>query len=248
MALRVGSFLPFQTTYYLNRHSFIEQELKRQRIGFRKNDNAFLAVDNVRALQAAADRLSPALIRQRLDYWTLIVGPKFSPRERKLGHLSRFYAVAQIEYCRNLCRLFYASKMEQCLIQNQQLYATLPRRGYCSAQLFAEEVVCGGLSQPKEVETYYRPRTQQSGLKLRIGELGCHIQRFLQRLVGRLIACCGSVGVPEGSEKTRPVSANICLKVGEPATSYLDCFLAATSPGKGIGQVGKSFSRSLRLV
>jgi hypothetical protein len=29
------------------------------------------------------------------------VGPKFSARERKLGHLSRFYAIAQIEYCRN---------------------------------------------------------------------------------------------------------------------------------------------------
>src|SRR5215469_11914046 len=90
-----------QTTYYLNGHNFIEQELNRKKIAFRKNDNAFLAVDDVRALQAAADRLSPAIIRQRLDYWTLIVGPKFSQRERKLGHLSRFYAIAQIEYCRN---------------------------------------------------------------------------------------------------------------------------------------------------
>jgi len=25
----VGSFFPFQTSYYLNGHSFIEQELKR---------------------------------------------------------------------------------------------------------------------------------------------------------------------------------------------------------------------------
>jgi hypothetical protein len=65
------SFFPFQTTYYLNGHSFIEQELKRAQIGFRKNDNAFLAVDDVAALQAAADRLSPEIIRKRLDYWTL---------------------------------------------------------------------------------------------------------------------------------------------------------------------------------
>ena len=42
------SFFPFQTTYYLNGHSFIEQELKRAQIGFRKNDNAFLAVDEPR--------------------------------------------------------------------------------------------------------------------------------------------------------------------------------------------------------
>ena len=99
--MRVASFLPFQTTYYLNGHSFIEQELNRARIGFRKIDNAFLAVDDVAALQAAADRLSPEIIRQRLDYWTLILGPKFSAKERTRLNLSRFYAIAQIEYCRN---------------------------------------------------------------------------------------------------------------------------------------------------
>jgi hypothetical protein len=101
MAMRVGSFLPFQITYYLNGHHFIEQELKRKNIGFRKNDNAFLAVDNPAQLQAAADRLSPETIRKRLDYWTLIVGPKFSKAERQQIHLSRFYAFSQVEYCRN---------------------------------------------------------------------------------------------------------------------------------------------------
>jgi hypothetical protein len=101
MAMRVGSFFPFQATYYLNGHHFIEQELKRKKIGFRKNDNAFLAVEDAAKLQAAADRLSPEIIRQRLDYWTLIVGPKFSQRERQKIHLGRFYALSQVEYCRN---------------------------------------------------------------------------------------------------------------------------------------------------
>jgi hypothetical protein len=101
MVMRVASFFPFQTTYYLNGHSFIEQELNRAQVGFRKNDNAFLAIDDVAALQAAADRLSPEIIRKRLDYWTLVLGPKFSAKERKQLNLSRFYAIAQIEYCRN---------------------------------------------------------------------------------------------------------------------------------------------------
>ena len=99
--VRVASFFPFHATYWLNGHSFIERELKRAGIGFRKNDNAFLAVDDVAALQAAADRLSPAIIRKQLDYWTLILGPKFSKKEREKISLSRFYAMAQIEYCRN---------------------------------------------------------------------------------------------------------------------------------------------------
>jgi hypothetical protein len=99
--VRVASFFPFHATYWLNGHSFVERELMRAGIGFHKNDNAFLAVDDVPALQAAADRLSPQIIRKQLDYWTLILGPKFSKKERAQMNLSRFYAIAQIEYCRN---------------------------------------------------------------------------------------------------------------------------------------------------
>jgi DNA-binding PadR family transcriptional regulator len=101
MVMRVASFFPFQATYFLNGHSFIEQELNRSKIGFRKNDNAFLSVDDVPALQGAADRLTGEVIRKRLDHWTLVLGPKFSTRERGAMNLNRFYAVNQIEYCRN---------------------------------------------------------------------------------------------------------------------------------------------------
>jgi hypothetical protein len=58
-------------------------------------------VDDVAALQAAADRLSPQIIRKQLDYWTLILGPKFSKKERSQMSLSRFYSIKQVEYCRN---------------------------------------------------------------------------------------------------------------------------------------------------
>ena len=101
MVLRVASFFPFHATYYLNGHSFIEKELNREGVKFRKNDNAFLAVSDPETLQAAADRFSADTIRGRLDYWTLILGPKFSKRERSAMNLRRFYAVSQIEYCRN---------------------------------------------------------------------------------------------------------------------------------------------------
>jgi hypothetical protein len=101
VVMRVASFFPFHASYWLNGHSFIERELNKAGIGFHKNDNAFLAVEDVTALQAAADRLSPQIIRRRLDYWTLILGPKFSKKERGQMNLSRFYAIAQIEYCRN---------------------------------------------------------------------------------------------------------------------------------------------------
>ena len=99
--MRMASFFPFHATYYLNGHSFMERELMRGKVSFKKDDNAFLAVGDVPALQAAADRLSPDIIRKRLDYWTHLLGPKFSKKERSQMGLSRFYSIAQIEYCRN---------------------------------------------------------------------------------------------------------------------------------------------------
>lgn len=68
----------FPITCYLNGHHFIERELRRQGIPFRKDDNAFLWVADPAQLQPTADRLSADRIRQRLDYWTWLLGPKFS--------------------------------------------------------------------------------------------------------------------------------------------------------------------------
>lgn len=101
IALCLGSFLPFSITYYLNGHSFIERELERAGVPFRKDDHAFLAVADPKALQAASDRLSPQSIRQQLDHWTGVVGPKFSQKDRATINLSRHYSRPQVEYCRN---------------------------------------------------------------------------------------------------------------------------------------------------
>ena len=102
IALCVGSFLPFSITYYLNGHHFIEQQLRSAGVKFRKNDNAFLWVADPQALQAAADRLNAQIIRTRLEYWSLVVGPKFSTKDRHAINLSRYYSIQQVEYCRNL--------------------------------------------------------------------------------------------------------------------------------------------------
>src|SRR4249919_3051696 len=131
MVMRVASFFPFQTTYYLNGHSFIAQELNRAKVGFRKNDNAFLAVDDVAALQAAADRLSPDIIRKRLDYWTFVLGPKFSAKERSALNLSRFYAIAQIEHGHHVFRAYFKSTV----LGQYEKFSTFLRNELCSNNL-----------------------------------------------------------------------------------------------------------------
>ena len=101
MVMCVGTYLPFLTTYYLNGHSWIENQLKQQGVAFRKDDNAFVSVADPAALQAAADSLTAEVIRKRLDRWTLLLGPKFSGQERAAVNLHRSYSINQAEYCRN---------------------------------------------------------------------------------------------------------------------------------------------------
>jgi hypothetical protein len=81
MLLRVGSFLPFQTTWYLNAHHFMERECIRKGIAYRMHDNAFLSVADPSFLARASGRFTPERIRQRIEYWTFLLGPKFSKRE-----------------------------------------------------------------------------------------------------------------------------------------------------------------------
>jgi len=101
LAMCVGTYLPFQTTYYLNGHNFIEIELRRQGVAFRKDDNAFLSTSDPKALQAAADKLSAGIIEKRLNYWSWLLAPKFSDSDRKAVNLQRSYSINQAEYCRN---------------------------------------------------------------------------------------------------------------------------------------------------
>ena len=79
----------------------MEIELRHQGVAFRKDDNAFLATPDPKALQAAADKLSAAIIEKRLNYWSWLLGPKFSESDRKAVNLKREYSINQIEYCRN---------------------------------------------------------------------------------------------------------------------------------------------------
>ena len=95
------TFFPFQTTYWLNGHSFIERELKRLDICFRKDDNAFLA-STTRSL---AGRRRPAQCRDHPQA-TRVLDPDartevFQAASERQMNLQRFYAIAQVEYCRN---------------------------------------------------------------------------------------------------------------------------------------------------
>ena len=102
MSLRVGTFLPFTLACFLNGHSFLARELTRAGVAFRQDDNALLAVADVAALEAAAERLTPRLIEQRCDQWARRLAPAFSPAERAALPLGYRYSIAQLELATDL--------------------------------------------------------------------------------------------------------------------------------------------------
>ena len=97
MSVRVASYFPFNVTCYFNGHSFAAQELSRAGVRFRKADNAFLGVADVDALQAAADRLSAALLQRRCAYWVRRLVPTFSSAERAALQPGYRYSMVQME-------------------------------------------------------------------------------------------------------------------------------------------------------
>jgi hypothetical protein len=97
MSVRVASYFPFNVTCYLNGHSFVAQELQRDGIRYRQADNAFLGVGDVAALQAAADRLTAAVLQRRCNYWVRRLVPVFSPAEREALRPGYRYSMAQME-------------------------------------------------------------------------------------------------------------------------------------------------------
>jgi DNA-binding transcriptional ArsR family regulator len=101
-SMRIGAFLPFYATYYLNGHDIIAPMLSEESIDFRAKENAFVSVSNPDALQAAADRIDPRRIQERLDYWTFTLGPKFAQHERAGMDLRRYYYINQVEYAHNI--------------------------------------------------------------------------------------------------------------------------------------------------
>jgi hypothetical protein len=101
LVMKVGSYLPFTTTYYLNAHSYMARELEREHIGFQQEDNAFLAAENPEHLQEISERFSREVIKERLEYWTSLLAPRFSEAEKRALSFKRFYSISQVEYCVN---------------------------------------------------------------------------------------------------------------------------------------------------
>ncbi len=138
MSVRVATYFPFNVTCYFNGHSFVAQELTRAGIRFRKVDNAFLAVEDVAALQAASDRLSPAILQRRCAYWVRRLVPTFSSTEREALQPGYRYSMAQMELATDI--LFKRSAPLKALFQRACELGVLVGGAERTTQLFGRRI------------------------------------------------------------------------------------------------------------
>lgn len=101
MWLRLCPYFPFNGRVCLNGHHWLANQLRREGIGFRQDDNAFLACDDPARLQALADAFGPEDIAAAVDPWLEQWLPFFTPADRQRGYRHRLF-VTQAEYCDNL--------------------------------------------------------------------------------------------------------------------------------------------------
>jgi hypothetical protein len=138
MSLRVASYFPFNVTCYFNGHSFVAQELTRAGIRFRKVDHAFLAVADLEALQAAADRLSPTILQRRCAYWVHRLVPVFNATEREALQPGYRYSMAQMELATDL--VFKRSAPLKALFQRACELGVLIGGAERTTQLFGRRI------------------------------------------------------------------------------------------------------------
>jgi hypothetical protein len=138
MSIRVASYFPFNVTLYCNGHEFVAQELRRAGVGFRKADNAFLTVEDVATLQAAADHLSAAILERRSAYWARRLVPVFSQAERAALQPGYRYSMAQMELATDL--VFKRSAPLRVLFQRACELGVLVGGAERTTQLFGRHI------------------------------------------------------------------------------------------------------------
>ncbi len=101
--LKISSYLPFECEFYFNGHNAIQLQLDKQGVYYRLKDNAFVDVDDSKALQKAAESLEGRAVFNRITHWMNIFFKfdkgKYSTRSKFLKH---DWYLTQVEVSSNI--------------------------------------------------------------------------------------------------------------------------------------------------
>jgi hypothetical protein len=98
--IRLTTWFPFTVQVYVNGHSWLAQQMLKQKLGFNLQDNAFTALDDPRAAQELADSFAQLNWVKILKGLVRQVNPLMN--EPWFRSLSYFWVVDQAEYATDL--------------------------------------------------------------------------------------------------------------------------------------------------
>jgi hypothetical protein len=67
--LKLSSYLPFPCEFYMNGHNYLRQQFDQQNIDYKMNDNSFVKVSDLKALETIVKDFQPSIMLNRVDYW-----------------------------------------------------------------------------------------------------------------------------------------------------------------------------------
>lgn len=109
--LRVPTWCPFRLQFYCNGHSWLENKLIANGIGYAMADNAFIRIDDFARAQSLADQLKPDDLHRILDRYAAICCPVLDVFEQ--GY---HWSLMQTEYSTDL--VFRSDTMLSTLYEN----------------------------------------------------------------------------------------------------------------------------------
>jgi hypothetical protein len=95
--VRVPTWAPFRLQFYCNGHNWLAGRLRREKIAFTLQDNAFVAIDDFPRAKELADDLDPLVLHKRLDRWA----KQFCPVEDAFPS-GWHWSLMQIEYATDI--------------------------------------------------------------------------------------------------------------------------------------------------
>jgi hypothetical protein len=98
--IRLTTWFPFTVQVYVNGHSWLAQQMLKQKLGFNLQDNAFTALDDPRAAQELADSFADLNWTKILRGLVRQVNPLMN--QRWFRGLSYYWVVDQAEYATDL--------------------------------------------------------------------------------------------------------------------------------------------------
>jgi len=132
--VRIQTWFPFTIQVYVNGHEWLAHQLRKYRLGFLLQDNAFTRLDQPRRAQKVADRFAKLNWPRILNRFARQVNPLlFDPRFRDLSY---YWVIDQAEYATDL---LFTSR--------QALAGLFPRLLNHAALMFSAQDILGFLGR-----------------------------------------------------------------------------------------------------